>query len=214
MPEFAKFVKDLLTKKRYVQHETVNLTHRVGAIIASTTVQKKGDPGAFSIPCNIGLHAFARALCDNGASINLMPLAIFKQYGLGTLRPTFMRLQMAGRSIKKPIRVIDDVLVQRYSIILGKTVSCYGRKLMDYEKNEIKFRVNDEEVTFQASKGMKFSSTYESISVIDSFDGIDDAVEYKMEEESLGEALAVALINFEDCDMEGYVETINALEGL
>ncbi|XP_059311714.1 uncharacterized protein LOC132063262 [Lycium ferocissimum] len=85
---------------------------------------------------------------------------------------------------------------------------------MDSEKNEIKFQVNDEEVTFQASKGMKLPSAYESISIIDSFDGIDDAVEYKMEEESLGEALTAVLINFDSCDMEGYVETINALEGL
>ncbi|XP_059277930.1 uncharacterized protein LOC132032175 [Lycium ferocissimum] len=158
MPGFAKFVKDLLTKKRSVQHETVNLTHRVSSIIASTTVQKKGDPGAFTIPCNIGLHAFARALCDNGASINLMPLAIFKQSGLGTPRPTSMRLQMADRSIKKPIGVIDDVLVQvgkfmlpadfvildcavdrDIPIILGRPFLATGRALMDSEKNEIKF---------------------------------------------------------------------------
>ncbi|XP_059310202.1 uncharacterized protein LOC132061389 [Lycium ferocissimum] len=112
MPGFAKFVKDLLTKKRSVQHETVNLTHRVSSIIASTTVQNKGDPGAFTIPCNIGLHAFPRALCDNGASINLMPFAIFKQSGLRTPRPTSMRLQMVDRSIKKLVGVIDDVLVQ------------------------------------------------------------------------------------------------------
>ncbi|XP_060197992.1 uncharacterized protein LOC132626971 [Lycium barbarum] len=233
MPEFSKFVKDLLTKKRSVQHETVNLTHRVSSIIASTTIQKKGDPWAFTIPYNIGIHAFARALCDNGVSINLMPLAIFKQSGLGTPRPTSMRLQMADRSIKKPVVVIDDVLVQvgkfmlpadfvildcaedsDIPIILGRPFLAMGRALMDSENNEIKFRVNDEEVTFQESKGMKLPSAYESISVIDSFDGIDDAVEHKMEEESLGEALTEVLINFDACDMEGYVETINALEGL
>ncbi|XP_059310138.1 uncharacterized protein LOC132061315 [Lycium ferocissimum] len=135
---------------------------------------KKGDPGAFTIPCNIRLHAFARALCDTGASINLMPLVIFKQSGLGTPRPTSMRLQMADKSIKKPIGVIDDVLVQvgkfmfpvdfvildcavdrDIPIILGRPFLATGRALMDSEKNEIKFRVNDEEVTFQASKGMK-----------------------------------------------------------
>ncbi|XP_059280978.1 uncharacterized protein LOC132034604 [Lycium ferocissimum] len=191
IPGFAKFVKDLLMKKKSVQHETVNLTHRVSSIIASTTVQKKGDPGAFTIPYNIGLHAFARALCDNGESINLMPLDIFKQSGFP--RPTSMRLQMADRSIKKPVGVIDDVLVQvgkfmlpadfvildcavdrDIPIILGRPFLATERALMDSKKNEIKFRVNDEKVTFQASKGMKLPSAYESISVIDSFDGIDD----------------------------------------
>ncbi|XP_059285148.1 uncharacterized protein LOC132038509 [Lycium ferocissimum] len=111
MPEFAKFVKDLLTKKRSIQHETVNLTHHVSSIIASTIVQKKGDPGAFTIPFNIAHHAVACALCDNGASINLMPLVIYKQSGLGIPRPTFMQLQMADRSIKRPVWVVDDVLV-------------------------------------------------------------------------------------------------------
>ncbi|XP_059295575.1 uncharacterized protein LOC132048911 [Lycium ferocissimum] len=188
MPECAKFVKDLLRKKRFVQHEMVNLTHRVSSVIASTTVQKKRDPGAFTIPCNIGLHAFAHALCDNG---------------------------MANRSIKKSVGLIDDVLVQvDIPIILGRPFLATGRALMDSEKNEIKFPVNDEEVNFQASKGMKLLSAYERISVIDSFDGIDDAVEHKMEEESLGKVFAAVLVNFDADDMKGYVEIINALERL
>ncbi|XP_059288693.1 uncharacterized protein LOC132042088 [Lycium ferocissimum] len=189
----AKFVKDLLTKKRSVQHDIVNFTHRVSSIIASTTVQKKGAPGAFNIPCNIRLHVFTRALCDNGASINLMPPAIFKQSGLGKPRSTSTRLKMVVRSIKKPVRVIDVVLVQvgkfmkladfviqdcaidrDFPIILGRPFLAMGRALMDSEKNEIKFRVNNEEVTSQTSKGMKLPSAYESILVIDSFDGIDD----------------------------------------
>ncbi|XP_060211798.1 uncharacterized protein LOC132639363 [Lycium barbarum] len=111
MPEFAKFIKDLLTKKRFVQHETVNLTHRVSSIIASTTVQKKGDPAVFTITWNIELHAFARDQCDNGVSINLILLDILKQSGLGIPIPTSMRLQIADRSVKKPVGVVDDVLV-------------------------------------------------------------------------------------------------------
>ncbi|XP_059292050.1 uncharacterized protein LOC132045471 [Lycium ferocissimum] len=163
MPGFAKFVKDPLMKKRSFQHEIMNLTHRVSSIITSTIIQSKGDLGAFTIPCYIGLHAFARALCDNRASINLMPLAIFKQSGLGMPRPTSMQLQMADRSMKKPIGVIDDVLVQLgkfmlpvdfvildckvdkdIRIILGRPFLAMGRALMDSEKNKIKLRVNDE----------------------------------------------------------------------
>ncbi|XP_059285581.1 uncharacterized protein LOC132039047 [Lycium ferocissimum] len=157
--KFDKFMKDLHTKKRSFQHETVNLTHQLS--------------------------------------------------GLGMPRPTSMRLQMADRSIKRPVGVVDDVLIQvgkfmlpadfiildcvvdkDIPIVLERPFLAAGRALIDSEKNKIKFRLNDEEVTFQASKGMKLPSTYENISVIDSFDGIDDAVEHKMEEESLGEALA------------------------
>ncbi|XP_059310187.1 uncharacterized protein LOC132061372 [Lycium ferocissimum] len=61
---------------------------------------------------------------------------------------------------------------------------------------------------------MKLRSAYESISMIDSVDIIDEAVEFKMEKESLGEALAGILVNFDAKDMEGYMETVNSLVGL
>ncbi|XP_019237028.1 PREDICTED: uncharacterized protein LOC109217253 [Nicotiana attenuata] len=196
MPGFAKYLKDLITKKKTTKNEVINMTHRVSSIIATTKVQKKEDPGAFTIRCTIGARDFARALCDNGASINLMPLAIYKQAGLGMPRPTSMRLQMADRSIKRPVGIVHDVLVKvgkfhlpadfvildcavdkEIPIILGRPFLATGRALMDSERNEIKFRVNDEEVTFQASKGMKIPHEYESISVIDVVDEVEGAVE-------------------------------------
>ncbi|XP_070031677.1 uncharacterized protein [Nicotiana tomentosiformis] len=112
MPGSVKYLKDLITKNRTTKNEVVNVTHRVSSIIAATTVQKKEDPGAFTIPCPIGLHNFARAFCDNGASINLMTLAIYKQAGLRMPRPTSMRFQMADRSIKRPVGIVDDVFVK------------------------------------------------------------------------------------------------------
>ncbi|XP_070015443.1 uncharacterized protein [Nicotiana sylvestris] len=233
MPGFAKYLKDLITKKRTTKNEVVNVTHRVSSIIAKSTVHKKEDPGAFTIPCTIGAHDFSRSLCDNGASINLMPLAIYKQAGSGMPRPISMRLQMADRSIKRPVGIVDDLLVKvgkfhlpadfvilncavdkEIPIILGRPFLATGRALMDSERNEIKFRVNNEKVTFQASKGMKLPHEYESISVIDVVDEVEDAVEMKMEEQCLGEALAAILVNFGGEDMEGYMELVNALEGL
>ncbi|XP_075108961.1 uncharacterized protein LOC142180786 [Nicotiana tabacum] len=203
-------------------------------IMAITTwCGKKEDPGAFTILCTIGTHDFVRALCDNGASINLMPLSIYKKEGLGMARPTSMRLQMADRSIKIPVGIVDDVLVKvekfhlpadfvildcavdkEIPIILGRPFLATGRALMDSERNEIKFYANDEEVTFQASKGTKLPHEYESISVIDVVDEVEDAVEMKMDEQCLGEALIAILVNFNGKDMEGYMESVNALEGL
>ncbi|XP_019224281.1 PREDICTED: uncharacterized protein LOC109205970 [Nicotiana attenuata] len=233
MPGFAKYLKDLITKKRITKNEVVSMTHRVSSIIATNPVQKKEDPGAFTIPCTIGERNIARALCDNGASINLMPLSIYKQAGLGMPRPTSMRLQMLDRSIKRPVGIVDDVIVKvgefhlpadfiildcavdkEIPIILGRPFLATGRALMDSERNEIKFRVNDEEVTFQASKGMKLRHEYESIPVIDVVDEVEDTIELKMEEQCLGEALAAILVNFDGEDMDGYMESVNALEGL
>ncbi|XP_019225705.1 PREDICTED: uncharacterized protein LOC109207268 [Nicotiana attenuata] len=109
---FAKYLKHLITKKKSTKNEVVNVTHRFISIIATTTIQKKEDPGAFTISYTIGVRDFARALCDNGASINLMPLSIYKQAGLSMPRSTSMRLQMVDRSIKRPVGIVDDVLVK------------------------------------------------------------------------------------------------------
>ncbi|XP_070023148.1 uncharacterized protein [Nicotiana sylvestris] len=201
VPGFAKYLKDLITKKRTTKNEVVNVTHWVSCIIATSTVQKKEDLGDFTITCTIGADDFARALCDNGDNINLMPLAIYKQAWLVMPRPTSMRLQMDDRSIKRPVGIVDDVLVKvgkfhlpadfvildcavdkEIPIILGRPFLAIGRALMDLERNEIKLCVNDKQVTFQASKGMKLPHEYESISVFDVVDVVEDTVEMKMEE--------------------------------
>ncbi|XP_062086131.1 uncharacterized protein LOC133792239 [Humulus lupulus] len=53
-----------------------------------------------------------KALCDLGASVNLMHLSIFRMLNLGEARPTTMSLQMADTSVKHPHGVIENVLVK------------------------------------------------------------------------------------------------------
>ncbi|XP_070014715.1 uncharacterized protein [Nicotiana sylvestris] len=67
---YAKFMKDLVTKKRYMDCETIKMTHQVSAIVHSMA-SKLEDPRVFTILCTIGSADFAKALCDLGASINL-----------------------------------------------------------------------------------------------------------------------------------------------
>ena len=95
MPGYAKFMKDLVIKKRLVTLDDDERMQHSSAIATRSLVQNKEDPGAFTIPCTIESLHFMKALCDLGASINLMPLSIFKNLGLGDLRPTAMRLLMA-----------------------------------------------------------------------------------------------------------------------
>ena len=68
--------------------------------------------GAFTIPCTIGLLHFAKAICDLGASINLVTFSIYKKLGLSDPKSTTMRLLMANRMVKRPIGVLHDVLVK------------------------------------------------------------------------------------------------------
>ncbi|KAI9076710.1 hypothetical protein K1719_041350 [Acacia pycnantha] len=82
------------------------------AVIQRKLPAKLKDPGSFYIPCNIGTNFNGKALCDLGASINLMPLAVFNQLGLGEPRPTTVTLLLADRSISRPRGIIEDVLVK------------------------------------------------------------------------------------------------------
>ncbi|XP_070049044.1 uncharacterized protein [Nicotiana tomentosiformis] len=82
MPGYVKFMKDLVTKKRSMNCDTIKMTHQMSVIVHSM-VPKLEDPGAFTIPCTIGSADFAKALCDLGASINLMPYSVFKTLGIG-----------------------------------------------------------------------------------------------------------------------------------
>ncbi|XP_062085233.1 uncharacterized protein LOC133791325 [Humulus lupulus] len=128
---------------------------------------KLKDSGSFVIPCSIGDTVMTKALCDLGASVNLMPLSIFRKLKLGEARPTTMSLQMADRPVKQPRGVIEDVLVKvgkfifptdfiildmeedaNIPIILGRPFLATGRTLIDIQKGELKLRVQNEEVTF------------------------------------------------------------------
>ena len=94
-PGYVKFMKDLVTKKRSVTFEDDDRMQHCSVIATRCLVQKKDDSGAFSIPCIVGSLHLVKALCDLGASINLMPLSIYKKLGLGNPKPTAMRLLMA-----------------------------------------------------------------------------------------------------------------------
>nr|KYP49681.1 hypothetical protein KK1_028549 [Cajanus cajan] len=93
MPTYARFMKELLTKKRIIlEEETVELEARCSATIQKSLPQKSRDPGSFTLPVSIGNLSVGKALLDLGASINLMPLSMLKKIGEVEVRPTRMTL--------------------------------------------------------------------------------------------------------------------------
>ena len=76
IPDYAKFMKDMVTKKILVNFKDDDQMQHGSAIATRSLVQKKEDQGTFIILCTIGLLHFSKALCDIGASINLMPHSI------------------------------------------------------------------------------------------------------------------------------------------
>ena len=110
---YAKFLKDLCTvKKGFGIEKKAFLTEQVSAIIKSKTPMKYKDPRSPTISVNIGGTCIDNALLDLGSSVNLLPYSVYKQLGLGELKPTNNTLSLADRSIKIPKGIVEDVLVK------------------------------------------------------------------------------------------------------
>ncbi|XP_049399755.1 uncharacterized protein LOC125863801 [Solanum stenotomum] len=197
--------------------------------MSNNVIIKKDNPRAFSIPCTIGVYLFSKELCDLGASIKLMPLAIFKRLGLDALNPITMRLLMADWPIKRLIGVLYDILVKldkfiffddfvvldceidvEILIILERPFLATKRALVDDESGELKFGVNNKEVNFNVCKSMKHPCDMHVVSYVDV---IDDDVASVSEITCHGELLAVVLLNYDGEEICDYDEVVVALVG-
>ncbi|KAL4323559.1 hypothetical protein GQ457_11G028320 [Hibiscus cannabinus] len=99
MPNYAKFLKDMVTRKKQIEEfETVAATETCLALMHNKVPAKKTDPDSFTIECLIGHNYPTKALCDPGASINLMPKSVFQKLGIGEAKPTTVMLQLADHS--------------------------------------------------------------------------------------------------------------------
>ena len=113
VPAYAKFLKDLCTIKKGLGIEKkAFLTEQVIAIIQRKYPVKYKDPGSPTISVNIGGNCIDKSLLDLGASVNLMSYSVYKQLGLGELKPTNITLSLADRSVKIPKGIVEDVLVK------------------------------------------------------------------------------------------------------
>ncbi|KAI5386096.1 hypothetical protein KIW84_072607 [Lathyrus oleraceus] len=152
MPRYAKFMKDILTKKRrHVEDETILLDARCSAIIQKTLPRKESDPGRVVLPVTIG--------------------------GTTLIKSTRMTLQLADKSTTSPYGVAQDMLVKvdkflfpvdfvivemdenrDVPLILGRPFMKTARMMIDIDDGLMKVRVQDEEVTFNIFEAMKHSN--------------------------------------------------------
>jgi len=110
---YAKFLKDMCMKKRKTNApKKVFLVTNISEILSGPILLKYKDPGCPTFPCTIGQTEISRVLLDLGESINLLPLSVYQQLGLGELTPTRVTIQLADRSMKIPKGEITDVLIR------------------------------------------------------------------------------------------------------
>ncbi|XP_057755653.1 uncharacterized protein LOC130974825 [Arachis stenosperma] len=153
MPLYAKFLKELMTKKRsWKNNETVILTEECSAIIQHKLPQKLKDLGSFQIHCIIGEITVEKALCDLGASINLMSVAMMRKMEIEEAKPTKMALQLADRSFKFPHGIEEA----KTSIILGRPFLATAGAIIDVQKGDLTLRLHNEKMTFNVFKAMSY----------------------------------------------------------
>ncbi|GKA27254.1 reverse transcriptase domain-containing protein [Tanacetum coccineum] len=185
MPTFALTIKSLLTnKEKLFELAKTPLNEHYLAVLLKKLPEKLGDPDKFLIPCDFPGMEECLALSNLGASINLIPLSVWKKLSLPELTPTCMTLELADRSISRPIGVGEDVFVKvgkfhfpadfvvvsfdadhRVPLILGRSFLKTGHALIDVYGEELTLRVNNEAVTFNLDQTMRYSSKYDDISV-------------------------------------------------
>nr|GFA11309.1 DNA-directed DNA polymerase [Tanacetum cinerariifolium] len=113
MPKFAPMFKKLLNNKdKLIELTKTPLNENCSAVVLKKLPEKLRDPGRFLIPYDFTGLDNCLALADLGASINLMPLSIWKKLRLPTLNETKMVLELADRTISKPTGVAENVFVK------------------------------------------------------------------------------------------------------
>ncbi|XP_016501189.1 uncharacterized protein LOC107819580 [Nicotiana tabacum] len=230
MTGYAKFMKDLVIKKRSMNCEMIKMMHQVSAIV-HYMAPKLADPGAFTIPCTISSADFTKALYDLGASINLMPYSVFKTLGIGQRRPTSMKLQMADKTMKSLLGIIDNVLVRvdkfllpmdfvihdcevdcEVPIIWRRPFLATGKTLVDVEEGELTFQVGNAKFVFHVFKSLRQLNSNEVCSFVDLVTEV--IVEDIIAVINVEVPLEAVLLNNDVDEKEGLVEYVNALQGM
>nr|GEW60477.1 DNA-directed DNA polymerase [Tanacetum cinerariifolium] len=147
MPKFASTLKALIgNKEKLSEMARTLMNEHYSAVILNKLPRKLGDLGKFLIPCEFPGMDECLALADLGASINLMPLSMWKGLLLLELTPTCMTLELSDHLVSKPIGIAKDVSVKVET----------GRALIDVHKGELTLRIRNEAITYnldQTSSG-------------------------------------------------------------
>ncbi|GJT87332.1 reverse transcriptase domain-containing protein [Tanacetum coccineum] len=146
------------------------------AVVLKKLPEKLGDPGRFLIPCDFLEFDSYLALADLGASINLMPLSIWKKLRFSGLTETKMVLELADRTISKPTGVAENVFVKvgkfyfladfvfldfiadpRVPLILERPFLRMAHALIDVYEGEITLRNDDQSLTLKCGDAPSIS---------------------------------------------------------
>ncbi|GJU44351.1 reverse transcriptase domain-containing protein [Tanacetum coccineum] len=130
IPKYQKMLKSLLSnKEKLIELANTPVSENCSTVILKKLPEKLGDPGKFLILCGFN-DLKCKALAGLGASINLMPLSVWKELGLPKLISTQITLELANRDIYTPKGIARDVFVP-----VGKFTFPADFVIVDYESD-------------------------------------------------------------------------------
>nr|GEY93324.1 DNA-directed DNA polymerase [Tanacetum cinerariifolium] len=196
MPKFASTLKALIgNKEKLSEMARTPMNEHCSAVILNKLPKKLGDPEKFLIPCEFPGMDECLALADLGASINLMPLFVWKGLSLPELTPTCITLELADRTESKPVGIAKDVKVKvgmfqfpadfvvvdfepdpRVPLILGRCFLKTSRALIDVHKGELTLRIRNEAITYNLDQTSRYSANYDKMTA-NKIDVTDEACE-------------------------------------
>nr|GEZ50467.1 reverse transcriptase domain-containing protein [Tanacetum cinerariifolium] len=196
MPKFASTLKALIgNKEKLSEMARTPMNEHCLAIILNKLPRKLRDPKKFLIPCEFPGMDECLALSDLGASINLMTLFVWEALLLPELTLTCMTLELADRSVSKPIGIAKDVSFKvgvfhfpadfvvvdfesdpRVPLILKRCFLKTGRALINVHKGELTLRIRNEAITYNLDQTVRYSANYNQMTA-NKIDVIDMACE-------------------------------------
>nr|GEZ94518.1 reverse transcriptase domain-containing protein [Tanacetum cinerariifolium] len=170
-----------------IRNTKTPLNENCSAVVLKKLPEKLGDPGRLLIPCDFLECDNCLALVDLGASINLMPLSIWKKLRLPTLNDTKMVLELANQTISKPTGVAENVFVKvgkfyfpanfvvldfvadpRVPLIIRRPFLSIAYALIDVYEGEITLRHDDQSLTLKCGDTPSISyNNFESLNKVD-----------------------------------------------
>nr|GFA16263.1 reverse transcriptase domain-containing protein [Tanacetum cinerariifolium] len=196
MQKFASTLKSLIgNKEKLTEMARTMMNEHCSVVILNKLPRKLGDPGKFLIHCEFPGMDECLALADLGASINLMPLSVWEGLSLTELTPTCMTLELADRSISKPIGIAKDVSFKvgvfhfsadfvvvdfepdpRVPLNLRRCFLKTSRALIDVYKGELTLCIGNEAITYNLDQTVRYSTNYNQMTA-NKIDVIESACE-------------------------------------
>nr|GEX96781.1 reverse transcriptase domain-containing protein [Tanacetum cinerariifolium] len=221
--KFAPMFKKLLNNKdKLIELTKTPFNENCSAVVLkklSKKLSKKlGDLGRFLIPCDFSEFDNCLSLADLGASINLMPLSIWKKIRPPTLNDTKMVLELAGRTVSKPTGVAENVFVKvgkfyfpadfvvldfiagpQVPLILGRPFLSTAHAIIDVHEREIILRQDKQSLTHKCGDTLSISQyNFESLNKVDFINaGASESDSEELENFLNDNSIPIEIENFE-----------------